>query len=121
MIPSAHVSRFGGIPKSHQLNKWRLIIDLSHAHGKSIDDGVQKDLCSMAYILVDDAILCKIISLGKGTLLVNIDIKSTFHLIPVHPAHRHLLTARLTLYRHVPSIRPEVSSKLFNIMADLLE
>ena len=90
MIPSAHISRFGVIPKSHQPNKWRLIIDLSHPQGKSVNDGVQKDLCSMAYISVDDAIR-KIITLGKGTLLAKMDIKSAFHLIPVHPADRHLL------------------------------
>ena len=28
-IPSAHISCFGVIPKSHQLDKWRLIVDLS--------------------------------------------------------------------------------------------
>ena len=84
MILSAHISRFGVILKSHQSNKWRLIIDLSHPQGKSVNDGVQKDLCSMAYIS-DDAIR-KIITLGKGTLLAKIDIKSAFCLIPVQPS-----------------------------------
>ena len=40
----AHISRFGVIPKSHQPNKWRLIIDLSHPKGKSINDGIRKEL-----------------------------------------------------------------------------
>ena len=30
VVPQAHVSRFGVIPKNHQPNKWRLIVDLSH-------------------------------------------------------------------------------------------
>jgi len=29
-VPHAHISRFGVIPKNHQSNKWRLIVDLSH-------------------------------------------------------------------------------------------
>ena len=33
-IPNAQVSHFGVIPKAHQRNKWRLIIDLSHPKGK---------------------------------------------------------------------------------------
>ena len=123
MIPSAHVSRFGVIPKSHQLNKWRLIIDLSHPHGKSVNDGVQKDLCSMAYISVDDAIR-KIISLGKGTLLAKIDIKSAFRLIPVHPADRHLLAMEWQGSLYIDTCLPfglRSAPKLFNVMADLLE
>ena len=28
-----HVSRFGVIPKNHQLGKWRMIVDLSHPKG----------------------------------------------------------------------------------------
>ena len=31
-----HVSQFGVIPKSHQANKWRLIVDLSHPRGHSV-------------------------------------------------------------------------------------
>ena len=84
MVPNTHISRFGVIPKSHQPNKWRLIVNLSHSHGKSVG------LCSMAYISADDAIH-HIITLGRGTLLAKINIKSAFHLIPVHPANRHLL------------------------------
>ena len=44
---------------------------------------IQKDLYSMAYVSVDDTI-CEIITLGRGTLLAKIDIKSAFWLIPVY-------------------------------------
>jgi len=89
-IPQAHISRFGVIPISHQPNKWRLIIDLSHPVGHSINNGIPKDLCSLSYIKVDSAIQY-IQSLGKGTLLAKIDIKSAFRLLPVHPADHYLL------------------------------
>ena len=38
-LPGSHISRFGVIPKGHQTNKWRLIADLSHPHGFSVNDG----------------------------------------------------------------------------------
>ena len=28
-VPNVHITRFGVIPKNHQVNKWRLIVDLS--------------------------------------------------------------------------------------------
>ena len=42
---------------------------------------------------IDDAIQ-NIITLGPGTLLAKIDIRSAFRLIPVHPADRHLLAMK---------------------------
>ena len=34
------ISRFGVIPKPHQPGKWRLILDMSHPKGGSINDGI---------------------------------------------------------------------------------
>jgi len=84
-VPHAHISRFGVIPKNHQPNKWRLIVDLSHPKGRSVNSGISKELCSLSYITVDNAIQ-QAQSMGKGTLLTKIDIKNTFRLLPVHPA-----------------------------------
>ena len=86
----AHINRFGVISKSHQPGKWRLIVDLSYPKGRSVNDGVPKELCSMVYITIDDAIK-KINDLGPGSLLAKIDIQGAFRLIPVHPVDRHLL------------------------------
>ena len=72
-IPQAQISRFGVIPKSSP-GKWRLIVDLSHPDHKSVNDGIPKNLCSMYYITVDDAIR-KILELGPGTELAKIDVK----------------------------------------------
>ena len=89
-IPDGHVSRFGVIPKNHQPNKWRLIVDLSYPTGHSVNDGISPPLCSLHYVTIDDAVH-QIFTLGKGCLLAKIDIQSAFRLLPVHPADRHLM------------------------------
>ena len=122
-IPAAHISRFGVIPKAHQPNKWRLIVDLSHPQGKSVNDGIPKELCSMTYITIDDAVQ-RIMGLGRGTLMAKIDIKSAFRLIPVHPADRHLLAMAWRDVIYIDTCLPfglRSAPKLFNILADLLE
>ena len=39
--PKVQVNRFGVIPKPHHPGKWRLIVDLSHPKGKSVNDGIE--------------------------------------------------------------------------------
>ena len=92
-VPKAHVSRFGVIPKNHNPNKWRLIVDLSHPTGHSVNDGIPKDLCGLTYITIDTAIK-HILTTGPGTLLAKVDIKNAFRLLPVHPADRHMLAMK---------------------------
>ena len=67
-IQGGHVSRFAVIPKNHQPNKWRLIVDLSHPTNNSVNDGISSLLCSLHYVRVDDAIH-QMLSLGRGCLL----------------------------------------------------
>jgi len=86
LVPHAHVSRFGVIPKNHQPNKWRLIVNLSHPTDSSINNRIPKDLCSLKYITVDSAIN-HINQMDQGTMLAKTDIKSAFHLLPVHLAN----------------------------------
>ena len=121
--PMAHISRFGVIPKAHQPNKWRLIVDLSHPKGGSVNDGIPRDLCSMSYITVDEAIEA-VLKLGRGTLLAKIDIKNAFRLIPVHPAIRHRLAMEWNDSIFIDTCLPfglPSAPKLFNILSDLLE
>ena len=87
-LPKIHYSSFGVIPKNHQPNKWRLIVDFSHPRNHIVlMMGYPK---SYAQSSIEDAIN-DIITLGKGTMLAKVDIKSVFQLLPVHPADRHLL------------------------------
>ena len=121
-VPGVHISRFGVIPKSHQPDAWRLIVDLSHPRGRSVNDGIPKDLCSMTYITVDDAI-AKILALGPGSLLAKIDVRSAFRLLPVHPADRQLLAMSWRSKVFIDTCLPfglRSSPKLFNTLADLL-
>ena len=120
--PYMHISRFGVIPKHHQSNKWRLIIDLSHPVDHSVNDGIPKSLCFLSYITIDSAI-SNILELGRGTLLAKIDIKHAFRLLPVHPADRYLLAMRWKNQIFVDTCLPfglRSAPKLFNILADLL-
>ena len=78
------------IPKKNQPGEWRLIVDLSSPANHSINDGISPELCSLNYVSVDIAAE-RILSIGKGTLMAKVDIKSAFRLILVHPADRHLL------------------------------
>ena len=66
-LPKIHYSRFGVMPKNHQPNKWRLIVDLSHPRNHSFNDGIPKELCSIKYISIENAIN-DIITLGNGTV-----------------------------------------------------
>ena len=60
-----HISRFGVIPKKSQPGKWRLIVDLSHPKGSSVNDGIDPSLCSLSYTSVDEA-ANRILQLGRG-------------------------------------------------------
>ena len=110
------------IPKNHQPDKWRLIVDLSHPAGHSVNDNIPKALCSLSYITVDDAIQA-IVQSGPYTLLSKVDIKSAFRLIPVHPADRHLLAMKWNDKIYIDGCLPfglRSAPKLFNILADLV-
>ena len=120
-IPYAHISRFGVIPKKYS-QQWRLIVDLSHPIGFSVNNGIPKDLCSLSYITVDTAIQ-HILSLGPGSLLAKLDVKSAFRLLPVHVADRHLLAMRWNNQIYIDTCLPfglRSAPRLFNVLADLL-
>ena len=86
--PDVHINRFGVIPKKHQVGKWRLITDLSYPEGSSINDGIDVNACSLSYVTVQE-VAHKAVSLGKGSLLAKIDIKSAYRLVPISPLDRY--------------------------------
>ena len=87
---TVQVSSFGVIPKRHQLNKWRLIVDLSSPQGQSVNDGISRELCTFSYVSVAE-IASAVLSLGRGALLAKSDVKHAYRQIPVHPEDRPLL------------------------------
>ncbi len=50
------ISPFGVIPKTSKPGKWRLIIDLSSPDGHSVNDGIDKALCSISYVKIDQVV-----------------------------------------------------------------
>jgi hypothetical protein len=78
-----HVNRFGVIPKGRNTGKWRLITDLLFPPRLSVNDGIDRDLCSLAYTSVDK-VAEVIAELPLGALLAKIDIESAYRLVPVH-------------------------------------
>ena len=70
-VPDVRLNRFGIIPKNHQPDKWRLILDLSYPKSNSINDGIPKALSSLKYITVDHAIQ-HIVTMESGALLAKV-------------------------------------------------
>ena len=119
VVPDIHISIFGVIPKRHQINKW---LDLSFPKGKSVNDGILKDLCSLDYITIDDAIQ-HIMKFGRETLISKVDIKSVFKLLRAYPGDRYLLGMQWKDRLFIDTCLPFglwSSPKLYNILADLL-
>ncbi|CAG2215071.1 unnamed protein product [Mytilus edulis] len=76
-----------GVAEGKYSFKKRLILDLSAPHNDtnvSINDLIDKDLCSMTYVKIDDAIRL-ITNYGKGTKLCKFDIQNAFKICPVLP------------------------------------
>ena len=85
-----HCSPFGVIPKKHRPDAWRLILDLSHPEGHSVNDGINKELCSLSYVSLDE-VVAAIMESGKGAMLAKMDIKQAYRNVPVHPQDRLFL------------------------------
>ena len=106
-----HTSKIGVIPKKNQQGKFRLIVDLSSPSGKSVNDGIEKECCSLSYTKIDE-IVDTVLDMGRGTMLAKADVKSS----PSRsPFIRHGVGSS-TLYFGLRS-----APKIFNALADALE
>ena len=122
-IEQAQVSRFGVIPKRNQMGKWRLILDLSSPYEHSVNDGVSKELCSMKYITVKDAIN-KILDMGPGCQLAKLDVEHAYRNVPVHPDDQILLAMRWKGSIYIDTVVPfglRSAPKIFSAIANALE
>lgn len=82
------VSPVGLVPKND--GTWRLITHLSYPEGGSVNDGIDKQLCSVSYTSFDQ-VAQLVFKSGKGALMAKRDVKSAFRLLPVCPNDFHLL------------------------------
>ena len=122
-LEGTQVSRFGVIPKAGQPEKWRLIVDLSSPREYSVSDGINKDLCSLKYASVEDAVQ-RIWSMGTNTLLAKIDIQHAYRNIPVHVEDRVLLVMQWREKFYMDTVLPfglRSAPKIFSAVADALE
>ena len=122
-MPQAQVSRFGVIPKDNQPGKWRLILDLLSPKNHSVNDGIPKELCSMQYASVDDAIHM-IMQAGQGCQLAKIDIEHAYRNILVHTDDRPLLAMEWQNDLYIDTVLPfglRSAPKIFSAVADALE
>ena len=122
-IPDLHVNRMGVIPKGHIPGRWRLITDLSHPKGSSVNDGISPDLCSLRYTSVQRVARTAML-LGKGALMAKLDIKAAYRLVPVHPDDRPLLGIEWQGSHYVDGMLPfglRSAPKVFTAVADALE
>ena len=89
-ISTAALAHLASSPKKAKPGKWRLIVNLSSPANASVNHGINRDMCSISYISIDqitDSILC----LGRGALMAKVDIKQAYRIVPVHPDDRCLL------------------------------
>ena len=118
--PQVQISSLGVIPKKHTKNKWRMILDLSHPENTSVNDGINKPLCSLSYMKVDDVVQ-EIVTKGQGTLIAKLDIESAFRNVPVHPQDRLLLGMLWKGALYIDAVLPfglRSAPKIFNTIAD---
>ena len=118
--PEVQVNRFGVIPKPHQPCKWRLIVDLSHPKGFSVNDGIEAELCSLKYTSVEEAVKrCQ--RLGPGMWLTKLNVEAAYRIVPVHPRDRHLLGMVWQGALYLDTALPfglRSAPKIFNALAD---
>uniref|UniRef100_A0A1X7UND5 Reverse transcriptase domain-containing protein n=1 Tax=Amphimedon queenslandica TaxID=400682 RepID=A0A1X7UND5_AMPQE len=60
-----------------------MIVDLSFPKGRSVNDNIPSDLCSLSYPSLDDAVSF-ILELGQFTQMVKLDLKCVYLILPIH-------------------------------------
>ena len=121
-FPLIHTSRFGVIPKG-STDKWRLIVDMSAPEGASINDGISKALGTLTYVGINEAAQ-SIRTLGRGSLLAKVDVRSAYRNIPVHPEDRWLMGMLWDGGLFVDTTLPfglRSAPKIFTAVADAVE
>ena len=121
-LPNLQCHPVGVVPKKHS-SEWRTIYHLSYPEGDSINDHIPKELYSLNYVRVDDAIRI-LQNLGPGSFMAKTDLKSAFRLIPIHPDDWNLLGIYWQSKFYVDLYLPfglRSAPYIFNQLSDALE
>lgn len=112
------------IPKSSKPGEWRLILDLSFPPNMSVNGGIDRQLCSVRYPTVDQAV-AQILQEGQGTVLAKVDVAHAFREHPCSPRGQALAKhARWGNDIFIDMTLPfglRSSPKIFTTVADALE
>ena len=122
-VQGLHISHVGIVPKGHTPEKWRVITDLSHPPGASVNNGINPAFRSLPYMTVDK-IERTVAALGKGTPMAKVDIEAAYRLVPIHPDDHPLLAVRWydeTLCDRSLPFGLHSAPKIFNVVVDVLE
>ena len=83
-----HCSPIGLVPKKQ--GGWRLITNLSAPQGKSINEFINPEICSVHYSSFDQAV-SMVHKLGPNAQIAKMDISNAFRLLPIRPEDFALL------------------------------
>ena len=101
-----------------------MIVDLSSPEAESVNDGIDRPMCSLKCITIDDIVENVIKCGGKGAFLGNLDIQYAFRIVPVNPDDRHLLGMRWEDQLFIDatlSFGLRSAPKIFSAVADALQ
>ncbi len=98
-------------------------MNLSAPEGHSVNDGIDRELSSVAYMSVD-YVIRRVLRLGEGALIAKADVKAAYRNIPVHPKDRWLLGMRWEGGTYVDGTLPfglRSAPLLFTAVGDAIE
>ena len=101
----------------------RLIVDLSSPKGKSVNDCVEPELCSLQYLRLDEAVQ-QVARVEHRAMLAKMDVESAHRIIPVHPDDRPLLGMQWKGALYYDKCLPfslRLTPKIFTAVADALQ
>ena len=79
-------------------------------------------VASITYARVDDAV-STILQLGRGALLIKLDLKHAYRIVPVHPDDHHLLGVTWKGHTYIDRALPfglRSAPKIFSAVADMI-
>ena len=115
------LSPIGLVPKKS--SGWRLIHNLSHPLGKSVNSHIDPENCSVQYTSFDK-VLCTISEVGPNSLMGRMDVSSAFRLLPIHPDDFVLFGFKFNDYFFFDKCLPmgcSASCQLFEKFATFIE
>ena len=118
-----HINRVGVILKGHTPGKWHMITDLSQPPAASVNNKIDRELCTLLYITIKQ-VPATLSRLGRGALLPKVDIDSAYRLVPIHPDNRPLLAIQWKKGIYVNVMLPFglcSAPKIFMAIADGLQ